>query len=101
MASRENQGLQIALILLVMLTIVLCVSTFVFYRKSDERFNEAEDARQQLTTVQQERDRALFKVQTLVYMISGGGKSWTQMADDLANIPGWRGSRPGNGSASP
>lgn len=88
MASRENQGLQIALILLVMLTIVLCVSTFVFYRKSDERFNEVEDAKQQLTTVQQERDRALFKVQSLVYMISGGGKSWTQMADDLANIPG-------------
>ncbi len=41
MASRENQGLQIALILLVMLTIVLCVSTFVFYRKSDERFNKS------------------------------------------------------------
>jgi phage shock protein A len=44
--------------------------------------------------VQQERDSALFKVQTLKYMISGGGKTWTQMADDLANIPGGGGADP-------
>ena len=32
MAARENQGLQIALIIFVMLTIILSVTTFLFYR---------------------------------------------------------------------
>ena len=34
--ARENQGLQIALIVFVMLTIVLGVTTFLFYRQYDE-----------------------------------------------------------------
>jgi hypothetical protein len=38
MATRENQGLQIALIIFVMLTIVLIVTTYLFFRSySDER----------------------------------------------------------------
>ena len=38
MAARENQGLQIALIIFVMLTIVLIVTTYMFFRSySDER----------------------------------------------------------------
>ena len=40
MAARENQGLQIALILFVMVTIGLAVSTFVFYKKSQEAIQE-------------------------------------------------------------
>lgn len=36
MASRESQGLQIALILFVMITVVLAVTTFVFFRKTEE-----------------------------------------------------------------
>lgn len=36
MASRESQGLQIALILFIMITVVLAVTTFVFYRKTEE-----------------------------------------------------------------
>ena len=36
MASRENQGLQIALILFVMMTVVLSVTTFLFFRKYQE-----------------------------------------------------------------
>ncbi len=31
MAARENQGLQIALIIFVMLTIVLSVTTYIFF----------------------------------------------------------------------
>jgi hypothetical protein len=34
--ARENQGLQIALIIFVMLTIVLGVTTFIFFRQHDE-----------------------------------------------------------------
>ncbi len=36
MAARDNQGLQIALIIFVMLTIVLSVTTFMFFRKFEE-----------------------------------------------------------------
>ena len=37
MAKTEHQGLQIALILFVMVAVVLAITTFVFYRQSDER----------------------------------------------------------------
>lgn len=88
MASRENQGLHIALILLVLLTAVLCLTTYVFYSKADTRWSEAEAAKKSLATAQTDLARAGFKVQTLQYMINGGGRTWTQMAEDLANIPG-------------
>jgi hypothetical protein len=34
MAARENQGLQIALIIFVMVTVVLCVATFLYHRSA-------------------------------------------------------------------
>jgi hypothetical protein len=40
MAARENQGLQIALIIFVVLTIALAVSTFMFFSKFDEERNK-------------------------------------------------------------
>lgn len=39
--ARENQGLQIALIIFVMLTIILGVTTYLFFRQSEEAFNKA------------------------------------------------------------
>jgi hypothetical protein len=63
MAVRENQGLQIALIVFVMLTIMLSVSTFLFFRNyqsEQQRAKTAEDntakATQSLTVLQGERD---------------------------------------------
>jgi hypothetical protein len=40
--ARENQGFQIALIVFVMLTIVLSVTTFLFYRQYDDASTQAE-----------------------------------------------------------
>jgi len=37
MASRESQGLQVALILFVMVTVVLAITTYVYFRKSEEK----------------------------------------------------------------
>lgn len=52
MAKRESQGLQIALILFVMITVVLAVTTFVFFRQAEQMAKEvaaaekkAEDAK--------------------------------------------------------
>lgn len=59
--NRENQGLQIACILLVMVTIVLAVSTYVLYRKSEESVNSAfaaeEEKKKALDLAAKERDR--------------------------------------------
>lgn len=45
MASRESQGLQIALILFIMITVVLAVTTFVFYRKTEEMVAKVDSAK--------------------------------------------------------
>jgi len=44
MASRENQGLQIALILFVLVTAALAVTTYVYFRKSQEEYERAQSA---------------------------------------------------------
>jgi len=63
MAARENQGLQIALIVFVMLTIMLSVSTFLFFRNyqsEQQKAKTAEDTtaatKQSLANMQNERD---------------------------------------------
>jgi hypothetical protein len=88
MASRENQGLHIALILLIMFSVLLCVISYVFYSKSESRRVTAEDAQNRLAQAQKDLQTANFKVQTLTYMINGGSKTLKQIKDDLANIPG-------------
>ena len=45
MASRESQGLQVALILFVMVTVVLAVTTYFFFREAEERTAQAAAAR--------------------------------------------------------
>ncbi len=44
MASRESQGLQIALILFVMVTVVLAVTTYLYFRKAEEKVRQARAA---------------------------------------------------------
>jgi hypothetical protein len=55
--ARENQGLQIALIVFVMLTIVLSVMTFLFFRKYDDQAKEAE----RVAKMRDEKDKSLKK----------------------------------------
>ncbi|MCU0960978.1 MAG: hypothetical protein MUF48_12810 [Pirellulaceae bacterium] len=88
MASRENQGLHIALILLIMLTVGLCVISYVFYAKSETQRAAAEEANNRSQQAQKDLQNANFKVQSLQYMISGGAKTWKQMEEDLAAFGG-------------
>ena len=37
MATRENQGLQIALIIFLMITVGLAISTYYFFRQAEEK----------------------------------------------------------------
>lgn len=88
MASRENQPLHVALILLVIVTVLLCVMTYWFYSKSVAGENRADAAQEQLATTKQDLQKALFKVQTFTYMVRGGAKTLKQIEDDFANITG-------------
>ena len=51
MASRESQGLQVALILFVMVTVVLAVTTYLYFRKAEENVQrylaKAEEAKRE------------------------------------------------------
>jgi hypothetical protein len=69
MAARENQGLQIALIVFVMLTIMLSVSTFLFFRNYQSEQQKAKSAQdtaaaetQKATAAQAERDAFLLHI---------------------------------------
>ncbi len=68
MAARENHGLQFALIVFVMLTIVLIVTTFMFFRKYEEAVIEKDKALAKSTeslkaqTVAQEETIALKRI---------------------------------------
>ncbi|MCC7086989.1 MAG: hypothetical protein IT427_18470 [Pirellulales bacterium] len=65
MAARENQGLQIALIVFVMLTIMLSVSTFLFFRNYQAEQQRAKSAEEETSKTKQamtvlEGDRSAY-----------------------------------------
>lgn len=69
MASRESQGLQIALIVFVMVTVLLAVMTFFFYRRSEEFRKTAEAAKQSETAARNTYSTENFKVQYLKHIL--------------------------------
>lgn len=69
MASRESQGLQIALIIFVMVTVVLAVTTFVFYRKSEELRKAVADAQGKEKAARDGQSAENFKVQYLKHVL--------------------------------
>lgn len=62
MASSENQGLQIALIIFVILTILLSVTTYMFFREYSDASSRATAA----TTKAQEADKAMHSAEAEV-----------------------------------
>jgi hypothetical protein len=69
MAGRESQGLQIALIIFVMVTVVLAVLTFVFYRSAEQRKKELAAAKEQKQAADQNFNLENFKVQYLKHIL--------------------------------
>jgi hypothetical protein len=65
MATRENQGLQIALILFVMITIALFVTTYIYWSKSEQKIAEA-DAAVQSKAEAEKRYTAYFNAYNLL-----------------------------------
>lgn len=58
MPSRENQGLQIALILFAMITVALAVTTYIFYDKAGDAAQSAETAKNQAREAESRRNAA-------------------------------------------
>ena len=58
MAARENQGLQIALIVFVMLTIVLIVTTFLFFQNYRDEQTKNKKAADDVATANKDREKA-------------------------------------------
>ena len=85
MSSRENQGIQIALILFVIITVVLCVFTYFFYSQAEsngKKLAQAQQSNQQLT---QQNNLLDSKVQHLKFFIGMSDTTRTQLED--AGLP--------------
>jgi hypothetical protein len=69
MASSENQGLQIALIIFVMLTILLSVTTFMFFREYEEADQKSRKDVEGATKAAQQLREAVTEMESLRKMI--------------------------------
>src|SRR5580700_5491355 len=59
MAARENQGLQIALIIFVMLTILTVVSTYWFFSRYQEQLQKTAKATTDASSAMTDKDKAV------------------------------------------
>ncbi|MDP7020307.1 MAG: hypothetical protein QGG36_31205 [Pirellulaceae bacterium] len=86
MARRENQGLQIALIIFVILTLLLCITTYVFYRQSEEAKKQFAQSQEQLNTSKAAFDLAFNKAEWLKYFV-GAEEASERTALDQNTLP--------------
>lgn len=72
MASSENQGLQIALIIFVMLTILLSVTTFMFFREYQEADERSRTDKADATKASQELRKTVEELEAVKEVIGVG-----------------------------
>jgi hypothetical protein len=82
MAQREGQGLQIAVIVFAMLTIILAITTYVFYAQSQTNYKDLQAKTKALDDKQNENNKLLGRVTAMNYVL--GLKSTTMQDVDLA-----------------
>ena len=80
MTSRESHGLQVALILFVMVTVVLSITTYVHFRKSEERFKELQAARAQDQQTSAALKTAQSELQILKHVLGYDRKTAAELA---------------------
>lgn len=69
MATRENQGLQIALIVFLMITVVLAISTYYFFRQAEEQTKVADAAKDRATQAEAATKSKHYQVQAMKLML--------------------------------
>ena len=88
MASRESQGLQIALIILVMLTVGLAVTTYVYYSRSETLAKEVTAATDKAQGLQNTVALYDFERTALKRMIGVGGVAEADVEELRRGIAG-------------
>lgn len=88
MAKRESQGLQIALILFVMITVVLAVTTFVFYRKAEQMAGEVDAAEKQAQQANDLADQENFFNQYLKHIVGAKTLSEAELNVIVPSVEG-------------
>ncbi len=88
MAKRESQGLQIALILFVMITVVLAVTTFVFYRKTEQMAGEVDAAEQAAKSANDSADQENFFNQYLKHIVGAKTLSEAELNVIVPSVEG-------------
>src|SRR6476620_6009761 len=82
MAKREGQGLQIAVIIFAMLTIILAITTYIFYAQSQTAQKDLDTKTKALNEKQSQYDKLMYRVQAMNYVM--GLKGVTMQEVDLA-----------------
>ena len=85
MSSRENQGIQIALIIFVIITVVLCVFTYFFYSQGESRGKQLAQLEAKNRTLTNANNLLDSKVQHLAFYIGQSDLSRTELED--AGLP--------------
>jgi hypothetical protein len=69
MAAREGQGLQIAVIIFAMLTIILAITTYVFYAQADSADKERQAALKQASDEKALNNKYLYRLRAFEYVL--------------------------------
>jgi len=69
MAQREGQGLQIAVISFAMLTIILAITTYIFYAQSQTAQKDLDTKAKALNEKQSQNDKLMYRVQAMNYVM--------------------------------
>lgn len=88
MASKENQGLQIALILFVMITVALGVTTYVFYTQVNKYSEESQKAEAEKTKFQKLAEVRDIEVMLLKRTIGYGTLTDEELASQRSRLKG-------------
>src|SRR5262245_895573 len=82
MAAREGQGLQIAVISFAMLTIILAITTYIFYAQAQTNKKDLDAARKQISDNQTALNKLKYQAQAMQFVL--GLKDVTREQVDLA-----------------
>jgi hypothetical protein len=86
MSARESRGLEVALILFVMISIVLSISTYAYFRRSEERRKEIQSARADAKQAQDACRAAIFETQILKHVLGHEHKTDAELAAIRAGL---------------
>ena len=74
MASREGQGMQIAVILFALITVVLAITTYIFYAEANKLSGELAQEKDRATKNEKGQQLANYKLTAIMYTM--GMKDW-------------------------